>query len=61
MRRFFPLLYWIGLVVTLAGIGMRFWLGWLRLGLVVALAGLALLLASRAARMFPMKEKNARL
>lgn len=47
MGRIFPLLYWFGLVVTLVGIGLRFWLGWLRAGLVVALIGIAMLLLSR--------------
>lgn len=49
MQRFFPLLYWIGLAITLAGFGLRFWVGWLRAGTAVALLGLALLLAARVA------------
>lgn len=54
-RRIFPLLYWIGLLIALTGLVLRFWLGWLKPGLYVALAGVALLLMVRvvaaAARM----------
>lgn len=53
MSRIFPLLYWFGLVVTLVGIGLRFWLGWLRAGLVIALLGVAMLLLSRLAIALP--------
>lgn len=53
MSRAFPLLYWLGLVLTLVGIGLRFWLGWLRAGLAVAIVGVALLLLSRLASAIP--------
>lgn len=49
-QRIFPLLYWIGLVVTLAGIGLRLWLARLELGMAVAVAGIVLLLAGRLAQ-----------
>ncbi|MGH9520102.1 MAG: hypothetical protein ACRD2D_10650 [Terriglobales bacterium] len=40
-------------MVTLVGIGLRFWLGWLRAGLVVAIIGIAMLLLSRLAIALP--------
>ena len=47
MRGLFPLLYWVGLLLVLAGIGARFWLLQPRLSLGLALAGLVLLLIGR--------------
>ena len=40
MGRIFPLLYWLGLAVVLAGIVVRFWLAQPQWGLKVAVAGL---------------------
>lgn len=41
------LLYWIGLLIVLAGLWLRFWLGWWGWGLVVALVGLAMIVVAR--------------
>lgn len=48
-RRLFPLIYWIGLLIALAGVVMRFWLEWLGSGLGATLAGVGLILAARLA------------
>lgn len=45
----FSLLYWFGLLVGLGGVMLRFWTRQIRLGLVLAIAGVAMLLAARAA------------
>ena len=50
MGKVFPLLYWIGLLITLVGMILRFWLGMWTTGLALALTGLALLLAARIAQ-----------
>jgi len=55
MKQIFPLLYWLGLVVALVGMGLRFWLGRWELGLAVAVAGVALLLAGRLAQRLQKK------
>ena len=48
MRGIFPLLYWLGLLLVLGGIGARFWLAEPRWALGLALAGLVLMLAGRS-------------
>lgn len=53
MRLAIPLLYWLGLLVVLAGLYLRFWTGQLataRWSLAVALVGIALVLAARLAQ-----------
>ena len=49
MRTLIPLLYWLGLLIALVGVGLRFWLDDLRLGFSVALIGVALVVAARLA------------
>jgi type IV secretory pathway TrbD component len=49
MRVLIPLLYWVGLLIALVGVGLRFWLGEVRLGLTLALIGVALIVAARLA------------
>ena len=49
MRVLIPLLYWLGLLIALVGVGLRFWLGEVMLGLAVALVGVALVVAARLA------------
>jgi hypothetical protein len=41
------LLYWIGLLIVLAGLWLRFWLAWRGWALAVALVGLAMILLAR--------------
>jgi len=53
MKLAVPLLYWLGLLIVLAGLFLRFWMGqpeMARWGLAVALVGMALVLAARVAQ-----------
>ncbi|MGH9486200.1 MAG: hypothetical protein ACRD04_01235 [Terriglobales bacterium] len=47
MRLLFPLLYWVGLILALIGVGLRFWMGSQHWGVGLAVAGLLLLLGAR--------------
>lgn len=49
MRGLFPLLYWLGILLALAGVFFRFWWQAPRLGLSLAVAGVALAIATRVA------------
>src|SRR6185437_2479024 len=49
MKLAVPLLYWLGLLIVLAGLFLRFWMGqpeMARWGLAMALVGMALVLGS---------------
>ncbi|MGH9484360.1 MAG: hypothetical protein ACRD1F_04830 [Terriglobales bacterium] len=50
MKLLFPLLYWVGLIVALIGVGLRFWMGSLQWGLGLAVLGVLLLLGARVAQ-----------
>ncbi len=53
MKLAVPLLYWLGLLIVLAGLFLRFWMGqpeMARWGLAMALVGMALVLAARVAQ-----------
>lgn len=47
MKILFPLLYWVGLILALIGVALRFWMGSLSWGLGLAVIGLLLLLGAR--------------
>ena len=59
MAKIFPLLYWIGLLIALCGLAADLWLGYRTLGSGLALAGLALLLAARAAQALRRPRRKA--
>lgn len=47
MKILFPLLYWVGLILALIGVALRFWMGSLSWGLGLAVIGVLLLLGAR--------------
>jgi hypothetical protein len=60
MRTLIPLLYWFGLLIALVGIGLRFWLGDLRLALALALVGVAMIVAARLAHLWRRRTVGSR-